>query len=249
MNGNPKWKVIKVYKREHLTIWKVQRHVHGKKEIGFFKFTKPNHEKYIGPLVANELICNRLAKAIGLPVAKTTVTTINGRRGIISLKMSNNRLRRWDHVITPKNVFNTVVSPRRLYKTLVFDIWICNIDRSGKNIMVYPTSQKYDFYLIDHELALLGAIRYENKRWNSAYWDDVSKCTHGYHPVLLRYMKNYAVLAPYVRRIQNIQPETIRSVLNSISPDFLSVQDKMLTEKLLLRRQRRLARIVSKSIS
>ncbi len=42
----------------------------------------------------------------------------------------------------------------------IFDVWILNIDRNSRNIVLYPTGKqnKYDFYLIDHGLSLYGSF-------------------------------------------------------------------------------------------
>jgi hypothetical protein len=249
MGVSTPWKIIKSDKSEYLTIWQVERKLNGRRQIGFFKFTKRKNYKYIGPLLANELICNRLAKIIGLPVAETVVTTITGHTGIISLAKRSNKLGNWNQVMKQRtNAFQTIINPNRLSKTFVFDIWVCNIDRSGKNIIVYSKGDKYDFYLIDHELALIGAVRYENQPWNSAYWDNVIKYTRGYHPALLKYMKNYDQLASYVRMIESIPSDTIRTVIYSIPPTLLSSSDKRLMEKILLRRKCRLSYITARCV-
>lgn len=252
MSGeSTQWRVIKSRRSEFLTVQEIERMVMGKREKGFFKFTNRKNQKHIGPLLADELISNRLAKNIGLPVAKTELMTINRRTGIVSIAKRRKQLWRWNQVAKhgDENVVNSIVNPKRLYKTFVFDIWICNIDRSGKNIILYRTGDKYDFYLIDHELALLGAVRYENKPWDSTFWDRVVGYSHGYNPALLPHMKNYAQLAPYVRRIQRIRPQTIRAAVNSVPPYLLSKYEKSLVEKILFRRQRRLHDIVSRCIS
>lgn len=245
---NTTWEITNIRKRQYLTIWRVNRYVQRRRQIGYFKFPNQGSYKYIGPLFANELICYQLANKLQLPVAKTIVTTVRGRMGIISLEKQVPHLHRWLSVMKHKNALRQLIRPKELYKTFVFDSWICNIDRSDKNIMVYPKATKYDFYLIDHELALLGASRYEEKPWNSTYWDNMCTCTDGYHPALLKYIKNYTDLAPYVRQIQKLSPKIIYSIVASVPSTFLSRSDKTQIVKLLLYRQRRLHFIVSNSI-
>lgn len=246
METSKKWHITASSEEEYLTVWKVARNIHGRREIGYFKIPHTNSHKYIGPLLANELVCNRLAQILSLPVARTYVTNINGRTGVLSLAKSNRKLISWNHLIEMrKDPSQVIVDQERLYKTFVFDAWICNVDRSGKNIVVYSRGPKYDFYLIDHELALLGAVQYENKPWRSTYWENILKYTDGYHPALLTYGKNYLRLAPSIEEIRNIRPTTIRTIVNKIPSHFLSKNDKMLMTRILLHRRRRLARIIS----
>lgn len=250
MSMPSRWKIIHSSESQHLTIWKVKRKKNGAREAGFFKIPHRNSYKYIGPLAANEMVCNQLAQMVGLPVAKTRATTIGGNTGVLSLAKRRKNLQTWARVMRGTvNPFKVMVRPRLLYKTFVFDVWMNNIDRSAKNIIVYPKGSKYDFYLIDHELALLGAIRYEEKPWNSSYWDDVDRYTKGYHPALLKYMTDGRKLAVYVREIQSIRPDSIRRVVDGISSELLSTRDKILMKKILLRRQRRLDRIIATCVT
>ncbi|WP_369125202.1 HipA family kinase [Alicyclobacillus fastidiosus] len=212
---------------------------------GFLQIYEPQVLSPYWTTLANELICNRLAKLLGLPVATTKVATINGKVGVLSIANHSRKVRTWKQVLRKRsNLRKIIIKPKRLYKTFVFDVWVCNVDRSGNNIMVYSTGKKYNFYLIDHELTLLGAVRYEERRWCSAYWDDVIRYTYGYKPILRSHGRDYSKLAPYVRTIRRIHPKTIRRVINSVPSRFISPGDKILTEKILLRPRRRLPRIL-----
>jgi hypothetical protein len=246
--SNP-WKVIHSQDSQHLTIWQVTRMVRGRKEMGYFKIPKRNSYRHIGPLLANEMICNKLAKVLGLPVAKTQFMHIRGRLGVLSMAKPQGRLQRWrEYAKSREKPFKDMSHSRRLDKTFVFDIWVCNIDRNDKNIIVYRNGMKYDFYLIDHELSLLGAVRYENKPWYSGYWDNVRGYTRGYKPALLPYMKSRSELKPYVRFIQHLPVKTIDAVVDRVPSIMMSRKDKVLTKKILLRRRKRLHDIVQRCI-
>ncbi len=243
------WKVINSQNSEHSTIWKVTRVGMRKNEIGFFKIAKSNSYRHTGPLLANEVICNKLAKVLSLPVAKTQLLKIRGCLGVLSIAKPERKLQRWkEYVKNREKPFTDIVNSHRLFKTFVFDTWVCNIDRNNKNIVVYRNGTKYNFYLIDHELSLLGAVRYEGEPWYSTYWDNVKSYTKGYKPALLRHVKSYKELKPYVQLIQHIPVKTIHSVVDSVPSSIMSKKDKALTKKILLYRQNRLHDIVQRCI-
>lgn len=252
MQRNSSWTVLKCDPKGFLTISQVERYVNGRKEVGFFKYaTRAKQQKFIGPLIADELVGNRLATILNLPVARTELATIRGHVGIVSLKHPGQKLRRWNQLgkHIHSHIRTHIADSNRLYKTFVFDVWICNIDRNGKNIMTYRRGLTYDFYLIDHELSLLGALRFENKPWYSDYWNHIRRYTRGYNPALLPYITDYKQVAPYVRQIQHIRPETIRDAINRCPHYLLSKQDRTVMEKILFHRQRNLHRIVARCIA
>lgn len=246
-----RWTIVGKDPREHVTILRVVRRRGQTWETGFFKYVRRGHQARIGPLLANEMIATRLARMIGLPVSRIEKTTFARHEGILSFVRDGGPVWTWSRVqrcLHTPNLLPYIWYPSRLYQTIVFDVWICNLDRSGSNIILYRRGSRFDFYLIDHELALLGALHYEEKPWNAPFWNDVRRYTDGYQPALLPYIKRYSDLAPFVRRIQRIPSREICAVVRSVSPPLLSKHEQHQMETLLLQRQRCLHRLVSTTI-
>ena len=123
-------------------------------------------------MAADEYIASRLAKEFGLTGVDLELAKINGQVGIVSLKHPSSTLCDWNAMSSRySNPIAHVVRPHRLLKVFVFDVWIANIDRNGRNIIFYPVGRRgqYDFYLIDHGLSLLGSITWTRVKWNHAY--------------------------------------------------------------------------------
>lgn len=245
------WQIVREHKTGYVQVFKVERTGVNGREVGFFKYaSSAKQEKYIGPLAANELIANRLGLLLHLPMARTELAHVNDCLGIVSVRHPGKGLQTWADLKDGirKEVDRHLAEPRRLDKTFVFDAWICNIDRSGKNIMVYKRGERLDFYLIDHELSLLGAVKFENKPWDAPYWDNIRRYTRGYHPALLPHATRYEPFEPHIAEIQRLHPAAIRSVIDSCPNLVLSEQDRALTERLLLLRQKKLAKIIARCV-
>jgi hypothetical protein len=249
-----KWKLVrKVSSRRTLgTVWLVERKVRSVIgeyiERGYFKFAKVKTQKYIGPLAANEFIAYRLARVINLPVAEIRFVKVGEQLGAVSLIKQAKPLYHWSqlssHVL--HDISNYIVYPDRLLKAFVFDIWICNFDRHGRNAIAFTTGDKYDFYLIDHGLALAGALQRVNYSWDDPFWDN--KVSFKYLKGTQRYIKNYDGLEPYIKQIQNISPSSITSIVNSIPHHFLPSETKTILKKFLFHRQQKLPEIVQRVV-
>ncbi|WP_025025831.1 HipA family kinase [Caldalkalibacillus mannanilyticus] len=192
------WKLVKhLSSREKLgSVWFAsQLTSKKKKKQGYFKYTTPQNEQFCGPLIANEYIAYRLGKKINLPMASVKKVRIKGKAGIISLEKKQTPLYNWAQLSKQHpNIFDHLHRPKRLLKMFVFDVWIANIDRNNRNIILYPTNKGYDFYLIDHGLSLLGAIRWKKVRWNKKYWNSVSEYNR-------RYLKGLPAISSKIRSI------------------------------------------------
>jgi hypothetical protein len=227
-------------------VWIVVRNNKGKKQKGFFKFPTRKNKARIGPLLANELISYRLAKALKLKVAKVQLTKIKGKRGVVSTVRPAPYHYTWSQLAKKLSypVIYYIDNPNQLLKTFVFDIWICNLDRHADNLITYPLGNKYSFYLIDHGLALLGAIKWRKVPWNSPYWDHVARYNKHYVQGLISYINDYNQLSKFVKEIQRIPSYKIRKIVKSTPASILSPGKKEIIIKLLLYRQRHLDHIV-----
>jgi hypothetical protein len=257
------WKVIrKVSNRRTLgTVWLVERKVMSPTgydiERGYFKFANVKTQKYIGPLAATELIAYRLAQVINLPVAEIRLVKVGEQIGAVSLIKQAQPLYHWRQLSSRvlHDIPNLIKDSERLLNAFVFDIWICNFDRHGRNAIAYSTGDKYDFYLIDHGLSLAGALQRVKNPWNDPFWDN--KVSFKYLKGTRHYIKSYDRLEPYVKQIQNIQFKnmeedksltSITSIVDSIPHHFLPSKTKTILKNFLFHRQQKLPEIVQRVV-
>jgi hypothetical protein len=194
------WRVVqkKFRPKKICSIWMITRINNKKKQMAYFKIPKTG-EVYL----ANELISYRLAKLLHLNVAKTQLAKIQGKQGVISFVQPGRGHHTWKQLNKKLNnqIIKYIVNPKLLLKTFVFDIWICNLDRHGENLITFPIGNKYSFYLFDHNLALFGAINLRKVPWNSAYWNHVAKYNEHYVEGLTYYIVSYRQLSPFVKQV------------------------------------------------
>ncbi|WCK52492.1 hypothetical protein PP175_13610 [Aneurinibacillus sp. Ricciae_BoGa-3] len=244
------WKLVKKLssRRKLGTVWLVRRSKAEQIETGYFKFSTPQSERYIGPLSGNELLAYQLASRLNLPSARVEAARIEGQLGVVSLARAEHQLYKWTQMNKQihHNIEKFVICPDRLVKMFVFDIWICNIDRHGKNLIVYPVGKKYDFYLIDHGLSLLGAMQWQGFSWDHPHWDTVLGYNLNYVRGLSKYIRNYEQLDPYVKEIQHIPDHELEALVDSVPPIILSHENKKTVKLLLLSRQKKLHTIVQR---
>ncbi|MED0736353.1 hypothetical protein [Aneurinibacillus thermoaerophilus] len=246
------WELVKkLSSRKKLgTVWLVRRSKSGQTETGYFKFSNPQNERYIGPLAGNELLAYHLASRLHLPIARVEAAKIKGQLGVVSLARPEPKLYKWDQLTRHiyHNIPRFILRPERLLKMFVFDIWICNIDRHGGNLLAYPVGEKYDFYLIDHGLSLLGAVQWQGFSWDHPHWDRVVGYNRNYVRGLSKYIRSYEQLKPYVKVIQHIPYQELEKSVDSIPLTMLSHENKRTVKQLLLSRQKKLHTIVQQWI-
>jgi hypothetical protein len=246
------WELVKKLssRRKLGTVWLVRRSKGGQIETGYFKFSIPQSERYMGPLLGNELLAYQLASRLHLPTARVEAAKIEGQLGVVSLARPEPQLYKWTQLNRQihRNIPSFILRPDRLLKMLVFDIWICNIDRHGKNLIVYPVGEKYDFYLIDHGLSLLGAMRWQGFSWDHPHWERVVGYNRNYVRGLSKYIRNYEQLKPYVKEIQHIPYQELETLVDSVPLIMLSSENKKTVKQLLLLRQKKLHTIVQQWI-
>jgi hypothetical protein len=102
-------------------------------------------------LIANELICCRLAAALGLPVLPGEVANhADGRKCWVTPQVSHGGVA----VPPPKGDDVLAAHASTIAGTVVFDCWILNEDRNEDNFLFHDS---LGMWLIDHEGALAGA--------------------------------------------------------------------------------------------
>ncbi|WP_019121830.1 HipA family kinase [Brevibacillus massiliensis] len=238
MGTAKKWRLVRKYSRKCGPVWYVKSE---EKRRAYFKYVN------WGSILANELICYRLARLIKLKAAKIEPVEIEGKRGVVSIVRRARSLSSWNGLYRKLQgeILKHLKKPEQLLQTFVFDIWICNVDRHGGNLITYRKGKKlYDFYLIDHGLALLGAAKYRKTEWDSSYWEHVAKYNHHYVRGLRASIHSYEQLSPFVRQIQEIPSDKIKKIVEDVPSSLLSREKKEIVVTFLLNRQRNLHKIV-----
>lgn len=222
---------------------------------GYFKVPGRN-PYYGGTMIANEIVAASLARILDFPVADVLVTKLrhpDGQEwaGVLSIQKEASELLTWQETsaAVKANPSLHVRNMQRLRELVVFDAWILNTDRgAGKNLILHRDSgeEKYDWYLIDHGNTLYGSpYRWRIAHWRSRHWDYLwrySRVPQG----LLKEQSDIKLLTPMIKRIQTISTSTIRDVVGQVSPAFLPKYERRVMLWLLLRRQEKLYRVMSR---
>lgn len=235
-----RWVPLRKMSRPAGPVWLVVRKNGTHMQKGYFKINSKRSQNR--QLLVNELITYRLAKRLHLNIPTVQYIKVQGRSGILSIAHTASRLYNWNQYtnFVRNQPVSQLHNPNLLLKTFVFDIWVCNIDRHGGNLMVYKSGTKYDFYMIDHGLTLLGALKNRRRYWNSPYWDNFNKYNNHLLKGLRSYINSYEQLSPHVHEIQQLSSQQIKLILNKIPPSLLSKQNRIVVGKLLLHRQNKL---------
>ncbi|TPG90713.1 hypothetical protein EEL32_03535 [Brevibacillus laterosporus] len=239
------WVPVRKYDRPLGPVWQVRKGRDGNQQTGFFKYTNRNTAKKLGPVLAMELLSYRLARKLGISVAKIEVVTIQGKKGVISYKKGRGRLYNWEEFYQRKGpgAIYKLRFPERLIELFIFDIWIVNVDRHDENIIIFPTRKAYDFYAIDHSMSLLGAFTFRKMPWYSRQWEHVAVYNHHYLQGLPHFIRSYNQVKPFIQKIQQLTPVVIKQTVRRIPPSLLTKEQKKQVERVLLRRQRNLHRL------
>ncbi|ERM19226.1 HipA family kinase [Brevibacillus halotolerans] len=242
------WVPVQKYNRPLGPVWQVRKGREGNRQIGFFKYMNRSTAKRLGPVLAMELLSYRLARKLGISVAKIEVVTIQGKRGIVSHKKRKGRLYSWEEFYRRKGprAINELQSPERLIELFVFDIWIVNVDRHNENIIIFPTQKAYDFYAIDHSMSLLGTFTFRKIPWYSKQWEHVALYNHHYLRGLTHYIQEYSQVKPFIQKIQRLSPVLIKQTVRRIPGSLLSLTQKQQAERVLLNRQKNLHHLVER---
>lgn len=257
------WRVVRaVSSKPQGRVWEVRKELStrlpagskGKVLVkrGFFKFTTRAHRYWGGPAAANELIAARLGRLMGLAVAEVVPARIHGHAGVVSVVRPARRLVAWRYLPNrvQGNIAHHVSNATQFRKMLAFDAWVLNIDRaSGTNIIAYRRRRggRWQVYFIDHAHTLHG--NYDRWRWGGPYrsrfWDDLWRY-YNLPPGAGRYLRRYAQVARYVRRIRSLSARQIRQVVRSVPHEMITPAQAALIERLLLWRQARLPLILKR---
>ncbi|MGZ4112234.1 MAG: HipA family kinase [Tumebacillaceae bacterium] len=249
-----RWKLLDTWKAKRQgSVWIVEDQFATR---GYFKFTTEDQWYYAGPMIANEYIAAALAERVGLPVGELEQASIAGadgivQKGIVSVEVPAFEMRTWAQASDEvrQEPERHVKDIDLLAQTVVFDAWICNVDRAaGKNLILYRnnTEKKYDWYLIDHGLTLYGSPRkWKRGAWNSPFWEQLWRF-YNVPKGLLRLQSNQKVLLPMIEKIEALQPSDIDDALRKVPRGHLKDKERQFIRTLLLHRQKLLRSIIER---
>lgn len=240
------WKPVRKIPRRLGPVWLVTRSGNRRQQQGFFKLPPQNPNYNVKHSLANEIIAYRLAKLLGLNAAEVELAELGGRIGVVSVVQPASRHYSWNQLGRKLNgsIIKHIDDPAQILQAFVFDIWICNVDRHGGNIVTIPNGQKYSFYLIDHGLALLGAISFRGVPWHSSYWNHVSRYNRHYIRGIRSHIHSFQQLEPFIERIQHIPANQIYELIDDTPDSILPPMKKETVKKMLVTRQQNLDKIV-----
>lgn len=113
----------------------------------------------------------------------------------------------------------------------MFDGWIANVDRAaGKNLILYRNAphEKYDWYLIDHGLALYGApAKWERYRWDTAHWQRLW-LFHHVAEGMARLLRRFEYVEPMIGRIEAIPDAQLAQLVAEMPPSCYSEEERAL---------------------
>lgn len=244
-DGDPGgWFLVDVVtSKDQNDVWLLGR-CQGRPRYGYFKWCGPQHAAHSGPFVANELIAARLADALGVPRAEVSAFEFAGRAGVLSLPREPGPLYMWRDVpaFIRADIRRFFQEPERFGDCFVFDVWICNIDRSsGKNVIVHPgrARDKYAFYAIDHGHALYGPeTKWARGDFRNPYWLDVRRHFHIPAEVERFIRGEPRVLDRARERVARFGDAEIAAAVAQATPHLTAAQAEWTFELLRFRRER-----------
>jgi len=208
MNPQSSWKIVQGTINDHL----VRLESDSGTKVLFKQPRDPSSFKLVE--IANELIVNRLALELGIPVSQTYFENIEGKIGILSIIHSELN---WG-VIIGQGLQNKVQNMDIFKQLFAFDVFIANTDRNGRidHVIVIPKENWYIFYAIDHGHTLNGCTQGDIK------WKKDNVCEHNRFPLNnLNHLseseiKNFSELEPIIKNIEELQDGLIENIVDGV---------------------------------
>jgi hypothetical protein len=167
-------------------------------------------------LVANELISSRLGTLLGLPtVPGIALPTENNDLAYLSLRIGSTHER--PPAVIPEEL--CAEQPCLATGTIVFDIWIANVDRNDENVCYQK--DLVDVLLFDHEKALLSTIGPQRLNVAARF---SGGCLQGW-------IGTDEFFSEWVMRIESIADWQIRNIVREA--EGLRAVDRMTAEQLI----------------
>jgi hypothetical protein len=179
-------------------------------------------------VVANELICSQLARALLLPIPPGFIVNHNGQPHFVSLNFNLS-----GHGLPPADPSAIVSSlPQIASGIILFDIWLLNGDRHRQNLAYDSTINRVEIF--DHSHAFLGPnggrARLESRE---------NEIGIGGH-CLAREMLDFSYIIDWNKKVLALPEFYIKEVVSSANVVGLPVDDISFCSDYLLRRRNKL---------
>lgn len=199
----------------------------------------PNHF-YVA---ANEFVAANLARELDLPILDFRVLCMDGNQYFASAYMDEGTY----YNLATEELFSGCINRHRAAQAVVFDVWICNIDRHAWNLIVRKIIDKRSqqtrllMLLNDHSHCLVPPG--QSAKVLSSLVSSPPENYMRHLPFLTRAaLEDRNRLIEAIRRTQLVSAETIKQIVHGIPDAWL--QDSSDREQLidfLVARQSRLA--------
>lgn len=195
----------------------------------YFKYPIANPT---GPICANEFIAARLGQKLELPINKTQFKNFDGIDGVL-IEKSPGEVNMWRNFPFKDDLARTLDSFDLLIKTVVFDIFIENLDRNPDNIIYSRIrNKKYDFYLIDHSISLYGSSP-QPLDYNAFPFSSMVQIEE----LRKLFNKGFDIFKGDIQKITELDDVYITELVNSVPENYLSSAQKNSIKDLLINRK------------
>jgi hypothetical protein len=197
----------------------------------------PGH-RYVA---ANEYIAACLADTLGLPILDYRIVVMKGELFFASSWMAKGSF----YSGTTEDLFDLCSNRDKVYDLVVFDVWICNVDRHAGNLLVRRLqgrggNERHLLLLNDHSHCLV--IPGETPSHLANKLDSPPQ-----QYVILDFVRNAikdaARLSSALDTVRALDSNTLKSTVQSVPDAFLRDEEKGAYEDFLLARKDRLRTI------
>jgi hypothetical protein len=203
--------------------------------------TSPGY-KYVG---ANELICAKLAKGLGLPVLEHDLLQDDNKLFFGSLHM---RTSDFYQELTP-GLFARCINAQVVYLMVAFDTWVCNNDRHEENLIARrlstgPGVERLLLICNDHSNALLHTVRPSGLKMF-----DMSMAEAVLVPFVRDFLTDAGLFRAELNKVIQYPRSLIKSAVQAVPTQWLGPREKSQVEDFLISRQGRLLSNVRASLA
>jgi hypothetical protein len=187
-------------------------------------------------VAANELIAVKLAGLLGLPVLDHQILEMQGQLFFGSTYMLSPSF----YPQIDETLFKKCENRERVYDLVVFDSWICNVDRHHENLIVRQTRKPKDaelrhlLLLNDHSHCLIqpGGTPATLKSLLAAPPGNFVRL--GFVGAAIRDPQK---LGNSIEKARNIHSDDLKNMIQLIPQEFLSMGERPTVEEFLLERK------------
>jgi hypothetical protein len=193
-------------------------------------------------VAANEFLAASLAGYLGLPVLDFCILEMDNRLFFGSTWMQKPSFAPQ----ISEDLFNRCENRGRVYDLVVFDSWVCNVDRHNENLIVRCTKKKAgegDQHLLllnDHSHCLV-----QPKKTPASLADLLDTLPDKY--IRLEFVKAAIKerdnLKASLERVETVNGKAISEAIEAVPEEFLPAAERGAVEEFLLQRQSRLRSI------